>query len=932
MSKRIQGITIELDGETTGLKKALADVDRTARNLAGELREVDRALKLDPGNMELAAQKQRILADQVQATSTRLERLRSVYAQVEAQAKSGQIGEEQFRAFQREIITTESRLKGLQTQINKLDDSKAPDQLKTDMNQVEKEAEEASSGMQSLSESIENMGEGLGYLQAVGDQLKDIATTALETSSLDTQIDINFDVPESSRKSVKDAIKQIEAYGVDGQTALEGVRRQWALNKDASDASNTAIVKGAATIAASYSGLDFTQVIQQINGIAGELNISNEAALGLTSALLKAGFPPENIDQITEYGAQLSRAGYTAEEIQAIFAAGIDTKSWNIDNLMDGLKEGRIRMAEFGQEVPKAMQDLLKGTDISTKQLQTWGKQIAQGGAGGKKAMQDVATALKGVDDSTKQNALGVQIFGTMWEDQGANILDTLTNANSETVDLSANQKQLNADVQQMDSDPAVQWAKAIADLKTALTPVLEVVSQFIAKIAEWISNNPVFAATIAAIVAVLGILFGIIAGGITIVAAIMAAIVVFGTTVMGTVALIAAGIAALIAIGVLLYTNWETIIAWLSAAWTGLKEIAIAAWEGIKSGISTALDATKAFILSTWEAIKSGVNSAINGLKNIIESIWNGIKNTTTTIWNAVKDFVVGAFQWLYNHNYYFKDLVDAIVAAWNWLKSTTTSVWNSVKSWLTSAWNSIKTTATNTWNSIKSSVSSIWNSIKSSIMSVVNPIISFLSSAWNSIKSNISSAMNAVKSAITNGFNSAKSTVSSVVNSITSTLSGIASRARSWGSNLLSMFISGVKSKISALVGVLKEAAGKVASLLGFHSPTKEGPASDSDTWAPNFMRMFGEGIEKGLPDLSRITSRVAEQLQESVASVNTNHMAREALQPIVQVTPSLGNVNIVPAPIVLDGKQIAKATFGYTTELQNQAQRLHFRGKGR
>lgn len=51
------------------------------------------------------------------------------------------------------------------------------------------------------------------------------------------------------------------------------------------------------------------------------------------------GFPPEQLDIIAEYGGQLTRAGYSAEEVQAIMAAGVETGTWNIDNLLDGLKK-----------------------------------------------------------------------------------------------------------------------------------------------------------------------------------------------------------------------------------------------------------------------------------------------------------------------------------------------------------------------------------------------------------------------------------------------------------------------------------------------------------------------------------------------------------------------------------------------------------------
>lgn len=77
-----------------------------------------------------------------------------------------------------------------------------------------------------------------------------------------------------------------------------------------------------------------------------------------------------------------------------------------------GLKEGRIRLAEFGQGVDKATAELLEGTGISTAQLQEWGQAVTAGGEQGQKAMVEVAKALSGIKDETVQNALGVKIFG----------------------------------------------------------------------------------------------------------------------------------------------------------------------------------------------------------------------------------------------------------------------------------------------------------------------------------------------------------------------------------------------------------------------------------------------------------------------------------------------------------------------------------------
>ena len=162
---------------------------------------------------------------------------------------------------------------------------------------------------------------------------------AMDMSKLQTKIDISFNVPESSKKSVEEAVRGISAYGLDAEEALEGVRRQWALNKDVSDEANASFVKSAAVISQSYAGIDFTELIQEVNEVGSELGLTQEGALGLTNALLNMGFPPEQLDIIAEYGGQLTRAGYSAEEVQAIMAAGVETGTWNIDNLLDGLKK-----------------------------------------------------------------------------------------------------------------------------------------------------------------------------------------------------------------------------------------------------------------------------------------------------------------------------------------------------------------------------------------------------------------------------------------------------------------------------------------------------------------------------------------------------------------------------------------------------------------
>ena len=119
-NKNIKGITIELDGNTTGLQKALKTVDSTSVKLNGELKEVNKLLKFDPSNTELVAQKQKLLTDSIENTSAKLDQLKSAQSQVEAQFKSGNIGEEQYRAFAREVAQTEQSLNSYKSQLSGL--------------------------------------------------------------------------------------------------------------------------------------------------------------------------------------------------------------------------------------------------------------------------------------------------------------------------------------------------------------------------------------------------------------------------------------------------------------------------------------------------------------------------------------------------------------------------------------------------------------------------------------------------------------------------------------------------------------------------------------------------------------------------------------------------------------------------------------------
>lgn len=286
----------------------------------------------------------------------------------EGRASASQL-DDAFNRISRSALGANTDLEQIRQTLRTLDSGASVDQVRQQLEQLQQEAQQAQEDVKDLGGELQALG---GVLAGAG--IAGAIDKALEQDDLKAKIDVAFNVPESSKTSIRQALVEITKYGVDGEEALEGLRRQFALNKDASDKANSAIVAGAAAITYAYNGIDFTELIQETNEISKELKISDQEALDLVNSLLKIGFPPEQLDIIAEYGNQLRRAGYEAQEIKGIMAAAVNTGSWNIDSLLDGLKEGRIRATEMGRGLSESfktsIRDVVDGTNkVSEEQI-----------------------------------------------------------------------------------------------------------------------------------------------------------------------------------------------------------------------------------------------------------------------------------------------------------------------------------------------------------------------------------------------------------------------------------------------------------------------------------------------------------------------------------------------------------------------------------
>ncbi|MBO7276039.1 MAG: hypothetical protein J6V15_06675 [Clostridia bacterium] len=116
MAKKISGVTIAINADTNGVTNGLKELTDQSVTLSKQLKSIDALLDMDPGNTELMAQKQELLAKAAETSAQRLEALKNAQEDVKAAVASGSIGTDEYIAFQREIITTEKRLGELEKQ------------------------------------------------------------------------------------------------------------------------------------------------------------------------------------------------------------------------------------------------------------------------------------------------------------------------------------------------------------------------------------------------------------------------------------------------------------------------------------------------------------------------------------------------------------------------------------------------------------------------------------------------------------------------------------------------------------------------------------------------------------------------------------------------------------------------------------------------
>lgn len=256
----IKGITIKIGGDTTGLDKALKETNKKSRELESELKAVDKALKLNPNNVTLVKQKQDLLKDSIKETKSKLDVLKEAQSQVTAQYKKGEIDAGQYRAFQRELETTKSKLSSLKDE-------------KKNIHVIGTAFKEAKDKVKPVIKKVEKVGSVIG-----GATSKAVKFTAT-LGKIDTAM---------IGKAADGFKKYTQTIGV----GLAAVTTALAANVEASREWNSDMTKLKTNAETSGNNFDFMKSkMQDLVAITGESDSSIEAL----SNLMAVGFSDEQM-------------------------------------------------------------------------------------------------------------------------------------------------------------------------------------------------------------------------------------------------------------------------------------------------------------------------------------------------------------------------------------------------------------------------------------------------------------------------------------------------------------------------------------------------------------------------------------------------------------------------------------------------------------
>lgn len=865
MGNRIKGITVEIGGDTTGLDKALRGVNSSITKTQSALNDVNKLLKLDPSNTVLVAQKQQLLSQAVSQTSDKLEALESAQEQVTAAFQRGDIGQDKYQAFQREVEETRGKLNqykndlsSLQTEQDRLSSNTArleklfsstgtqvddyadvlgsklvsaikngtanSDQMKTAIEKIGKSATGGKADIRQLTDALDTVDDGeaihnlIEELKQAGDAAQDTAEdvgriaentkgaalmqTADQLSAVGDKIQDIGTKAMDAYSETENAVTKVNAYfGETGQAAEESANVIKSVYSDGVGESMDSVA-------------DAVLMVKKNLGDLSETDLTNLTQQVIT---LDELYGIDMNETLRGVNSLMQQYGLTAQEAMDYIVVGTQNGLDKTNELGDNLSEYAGKFSQAGYSASEYFQLLDNGLKNGAYNLDKVND-----------AINEVTTRLV---DGTIGESIGsfstkTQELFTSWQNGGATQKQVIDSIVADIGNCTNQQEALNLAALAfgtMAEDGNLKFITSLTSVGSTYdsvkgsaqgmfdattTPMQQMESntrklqQALVPLGEKLAELAnAILPPLLSVITTIGGWFERLPGPVQNFVIILGALLAAFTALTPVIAAIS------VAMGTLNISMLPIIavIAAVAAAIAGIIAI-IQNWGAITQWFG-----------ELWNTICTGIGAMVDSLKawfsNLwthLQSVWEGICNVVQTAVMLLGSIIQGAidiitlpFQMIWEN---CKGIVSSV---WEGIKSVVSSAIHAVSSTISSVMGAIKNVISTVWNAISSKVSSVLNTIKTTVSTVFNAVKSVASTVWNGIKSVISSVVDGIKSKVSSVFNGVKSTVTSIFNGIKSTAASV------W---------NGIKEAIIKPVETAKNAVkGIIDKITGFFSGMK-------------------------------------------------------------------------------------------------------------
>ncbi|AIS61897.1 phage tail tape measure protein [Listeria ivanovii] len=778
---RIQGITIELDGDTKGLNSALKSVNSQSTKLTSELKDVEKLLKFNPGNVEALAQKQQLLTKQIETTTQKLDQLRQAESQVEAQFNSGEIGEEQYRAFRREIEYTEGALNGYKGQLNN---------AQLEQEKLGQNTKRINTLFEATGSSVDDFADILGGRltnairngTATSDQLEQ-AINKIGRAALGTDVDVGkmknaLDTVDDGKsiQNVKTDLKGLSTESNETGEALEGMSKKMdtgillegaeavqgvtdkvielgkasfdsALDADAATGKfnkNFGLVGNEAkktkdTIVDFYNtglvdsyeeaGEALTQTKRQLNDLnATDLESVTEKALAFSKT-----FDSDMNETLRGANALMETYGLSAEQSFDLMTVGAQNGLNKTDELGDNLAEYSGQFKQNGYSAQGMFETLEAGLDSGAYNLDKVNDLVKEFGI--RVSDDSIEKAVEGLGGKWKTMYADMKKDGYDNNEIFANLATEINKVGDEQERASI----VSAIFGSLGEDNTVKVLTAMGDLNGELGAVqgkYDDVKGASEKLTETNSKQDLTKMWHELQTALAPIGEYLLELANTIVPKVVSVIKdlkkwfdelsPFSKKVMEFVGIMTGVFTVIMSI--------VSALAPVIAAFVILGSVVgtvIAVIAAIAAAIAAVI-----LIIKNWGAIVDWLKGVWETIADFFSDLWENVKQIFSDAWEGIKEWLMDLFiawaKWNYD---IWNGIVEFFANIWNGLKEKWMEFWDPIIEWFKEKWELIKTTASEVWQSIVDTIVTVWDGLMTFLDPIISLITTLIEGAWLTI-----------------------------------------------------------------------------------------------------------------------------------------------------------------------------------------------------